>query len=785
MKRIKSFGICKLMSVNYPNLHILNNNTFVKRRSSLIFLLLFLLVDCTNARGEVLSKNDLDKSYFSNLSANEVKGGHLNKIFSYKRKLADAYYEGNNGDDDSNQETKSCMTYIYTFLDDVSDKHDRCEGMQNAYVSAYCAEESESNARAYNDDDHDDYFSKYTKTSCCGIIVKMVDEACKESDLITNGHLLLIAIVLLLCEGAKSLITTHKLYFLPEAGGCILVGVLVGLISHLTPYDIYSVSFNENIFLMVLLPPIIFEAALAVNKKEFRRRRLAILMFAILGTLISTFLTGFMVHYASVFLEFEQEFPLIDSLVFGALISSIDPVAILSVLSNLGLTEQDTIFIMVFGESLLNDGVAITLYKTLVSQYSAEQVTTDEMLGAAADFLILMVGSIIIGFLCGFMCLVYFWLLRKKLNAAMEVASFFLWAGIPYYICDSIEFSGIMGIVVMGIFMDVYIAAPKHRLMSIDSSPKRGLTSEQPPHTDYVDLGDSIPCGADTLCQPISPSSKSLYSFRSIRSFNIKELIYREERFRLSAEADKHVRFVAHLLAQLSENAIFVYLGLFLFGNKYKWDFSLVFIGVVSCILSRGIMVMILCSLIWHINIMRQHCGCHKPLSAYDSDEPQVSRTATALQDSRIQLVLVLAGLRGAVSLALVESVPIYNLVTDEGSQLKRQMKAMTSASILFTLFVFGGSAYYILRRLDIPSDNAPVKRKATTSTQNSDAHSVVQSFAKNTSINGVDGKVSAWNSSFNTIIELPEKSNAQPSSIKPDRMNVARPRPESPAFLT
>ena len=52
-----------------------------------------------------------------------------------------------------------------------------------------------------------------------------------------------------------------------------------------------------------------------------------------------------------------------------------------------------------------------------------------------------------------------------------------------------------------------------------------------------------------------------------------------------------------------------------------------------------------------------------------------------------------------------MESVPLYNGVTGEGSEFKPEMKAMTNAAIIFTVFVFGGSAYYILRRLGISSD--------------------------------------------------------------------------------
>ncbi len=743
----------------------------------------------------------LFSSYFfnnqnPNKSSNEYRG--LKNYYNYDASaqnynnddVNNDYYAAANGDDDQSSSSSSsssyqannlCTQYLISFLEGTTDTKDNCEGYQNAYTAAYCENyESMSNkvqqnnknknGNKYNnnqkkqnyydngnanssnekDDDHDDYFINYNHMSCCQFLKGHYDAYCYDSEIVTNMHLLLIATILLVCEMAKSLIKFQKLHWMPEAGGCIIVGVLFGLIAQfLSPHSfkVDDLSFSEDLFLCILLPPIIFEAALSVNKFQFKRRRLAIFMFAAVGTILSTFMTGLIVHYGSAYLS-DTTIPLLDSFIFGSLISSIDPVAILSVLSNLSLTEKDTIFIMVFGESLLNDGVAITLFKTLLLHYNgdASSVSTDEVLGAIADFFIVGVGSIIIGLLCGFAALIYFWLLRKKLNASMEVASFFLWAGIPYYICDECNLSGIVAIVTIGFFMDVYIAKPKdefensstaygvdnslQKILSMDTqmavnqngftlNQNGNLSLHQVVQDHYVDLGDSVPCTPDIICQTASPSNKSIYSirsFKSLRTLNMKELILREERFRLTTEADRHVRFVAHLLSSLSENCIFVYLGLFLYSKKYVWDFTLVSISIFSCVVSRAVMVVIVCHLVWYINILRQRGGCYKPnhivVDEMDSSatEPMVSRTAKALQDRKIQLVLILAGLRGAVSLALVESVPIYNGVTGGGSNYKGQMKAMTSASIMFTIFIIGGSSYYILKKLNIESDRPIVE---------------------------------------------------------------------------
>jgi NhaP-type Na+/H+ or K+/H+ antiporter len=90
---------------------------------------------------------------------------------------------------------------------------------------------------------------------------------------------------------------------------------------------------------------------------------------------------------------------------------------------------------------------------------------------------------------------------------------------------------------------------------------------------------------------------------------------------------------------------------------------------------------------------------CRNTISTTTSRSNSIG-TAEALQNPRTQIVLVLAGLRGAVSWALVETIPIYNIATEEGCQYESLMKGMTSSCIIFTTCVLGGSAYYIIPKL-------------------------------------------------------------------------------------
>ena len=118
----------------------------------------------------------------------------------------------------------------------------------------------------------------------------------------------------------------------------------------------------------MLLPPIIFEGALTVNKTAFRKKRLPICMLVITGTFVSTFSVATIIYFSTRQFQSIVTFPLMESLAFGALISSIDPTAMLNVLSTLNIPDTDTVHIVILGESLLNDAIVISLFKSIITE---------------------------------------------------------------------------------------------------------------------------------------------------------------------------------------------------------------------------------------------------------------------------------------------------------------------------------------------------------------------------------------------------------------------------------
>eukprot|EP00557_Chaetoceros_sp_GSL56_P004593 CAMPEP_0176504554 /NCGR_PEP_ID=MMETSP0200_2-20121128/16001_1 /TAXON_ID=947934 /ORGANISM="Chaetoceros sp., Strain GSL56" /LENGTH=951 /DNA_ID=CAMNT_0017904005 /DNA_START=275 /DNA_END=3127 /DNA_ORIENTATION=- len=511
--------------------------------------------------------------------------------------------------------------------------------------------------------------------TCCRSILNVFHDECDtpEEEEFNDKRLFVIVCVIALCGVVKSLIRHFKLRWLPEAGGCILVGMVGGLFLRFLPN--MDFGFQHDMFLRVMVPPIVFEAALNINKRSFSQMSVPIVIFAVWGTFMSTILSAAVVYYATRWIPVCPSIPFVESLAFGALISSIDPIAVLSVLSNMGMSAKDPIYVLIFGESLLNDGVAIVLFQTLVHFMDEKIVIDSEACWLATlHFLVIAFGSLFVGLACGFGATLYFWLMKGIQTPLVEVLMFLCWAFIPYYICDGVDWSGIVAIVAAGFFMDVYVIG----------------TRQEQERTNTI--------GAMTISS--SEDSQSNMTTSRTRTGGI----FSQEGF-LSTKAKNHIGFVTEINSTLMETAIFAYLGIFLLNKRYHWNFTIPLVAVMSCIFSRSIMVVFSSAL---SNTITRACHMGRrsfqntcAISANNNNESSNRNSGISI-DPRMQVVLIFAGLRGAMSFALVETVPMYDQSTGEGSRYKPELKAMTSACIVFTVFILGGYTYYLLVRLGL-----------------------------------------------------------------------------------
>jgi len=142
-------------------------------------------------------------------------------------------------------------------------------------------------------------------------------------------------------------------------------------------YIITHIDFKE-VLLDIMLSFLLFAGALHTNFEQLRVQRWPVLAFSTLGVMISTFLVGMAMFYLLPFVGLE--IPIIYCLLFGALISPTDPIAVLSILKQAGAPKK--LETKIVGESLFNDGVGVVVFITIfkIAQMGGAQVEAMEVI---------------------------------------------------------------------------------------------------------------------------------------------------------------------------------------------------------------------------------------------------------------------------------------------------------------------------------------------------------------------------------------------------------------------
>lgn len=168
-------------------------------------------------------------------------------------------------------------------------------------------------------------------------------------------------VALICCVLFAYLIKEKRVYYLPESSAAMIIGLVIGGFVKWSQNDRHLYQLSPEFFFFVLLPPIIFEAGYSLQKKDFFQNIGTIILYATVGTIISTFVVGIMTYKLSQYgiIDGVSQTNKMESLLFGALISAVDPVATLSIMNNPELQCNKLLYSLVFGESVLNDAVAI------------------------------------------------------------------------------------------------------------------------------------------------------------------------------------------------------------------------------------------------------------------------------------------------------------------------------------------------------------------------------------------------------------------------------------------
>eukprot|EP00051_Salpingoeca_urceolata_P025863 m.471454 g.471454 ORF g.471454 m.471454 type:complete len:590 (+) comp20375_c4_seq1:149-1918(+) len=300
-----------------------------------------------------------------------------------------------------------------------------------------------------------------------------VDELEEHVHKTDSVSLLILMVLLLLTVLTIWRFKLRRYRFLHETGVSMILGIVAGFFINLNddrdasvfrchnqtsdvdsrPKNSVSIEdeavFDPEIFFFVLLPPIIFFAGYELKQRHFFKNIAAVIAFALGGTIATCFIIGLLLY---LFVSHIDSGPLSlnDCLLFGALISATDPVSTLAVFHDLHVDHK--LYAIVFGESVLNDAIAIVMYST-ISQFGPH---SDVELNAANFFYSIWIfvltffGSFAIGCFIG-MCTA---LLTKFTNVKdfplLETALFVILAYSSFLFGEGFGLSGIVAVLFCG-----------------------------------------------------------------------------------------------------------------------------------------------------------------------------------------------------------------------------------------------------------------------------------------------------------------------------------------------
>uniref|UniRef100_A0A8C1MBD6 Sodium/hydrogen exchanger n=1 Tax=Cyprinus carpio TaxID=7962 RepID=A0A8C1MBD6_CYPCA len=218
-----------------------------------------------------------------------------------------------------------------------------------------------------------------------------------------------------------------------------------------------KVTFDPEVFFNILLPPIIFHAGYSLKQRHFFRNLGSILAYAFVGTVVSCFIIGLFMYGCVMLMKqighMGGDFFFTDCLFFGAIVSATDPVTVLAIFNELQVDAD--LYALLFGESVLNDAVAVVLSSSIVAyQPEGDNTHTFEamaMLKSFGIFLGVFSGSFALGVATGVVtALISFNFTKLRDFPLLETALFFLMSWSTFLLAEACGFTGVVAVLFCG-----------------------------------------------------------------------------------------------------------------------------------------------------------------------------------------------------------------------------------------------------------------------------------------------------------------------------------------------
>ncbi|KAK4810102.1 hypothetical protein QYF61_008078 [Mycteria americana] len=430
-----------------------------------------------------------------------------------------------------------------------------------------------------------------------------------------------------------------------------------------------EVTFDPEVFFNILLPPIIFYAGYSLKRRHFFRNLGSILAYAFLGTAISCLVIGSVVYGCVALMkvtgQLGGDFYFTDCLLFGAIVSATDPVTVLAIFHELQVDVE--LYALLFGESVLNDAVAIVLSSSIVAYQPAgdnsHTFDVTAMFKSIGIFLGIFSGSFAMGAATGVVTalisfLLFFSQFLSKLSLTicnvtkftklrefplLETGLFFLMSWSTFLLAEACGFTGKLqpspasGTEIWRDDGPVEFCFSRYRLQ-----PELSLCFQKFNYSGFWGVVAVLFCGI----------TQAHYTYNN-----------------LSTESQHRTKQLFELLNFLAENFIFSYMGLALFTfQNHVFNPTFVVGAFLAIFLGRAANIYPLSFL---LNLGRRN------------------KIGTNLQH-----MMMFAGLRGAMAFALA--------IRDTATYARQMMFSTTLLIVFFTVWVFGGGTTAMLSCLNI-----------------------------------------------------------------------------------
>ncbi len=260
-------------------------------------------------------------------------------------------------------------------------------------------------------------------------------------------------ITILLCLSAVFGFVNHRYLKLPLTIGLMAMALVMSLclvvigefsaeVKEQVRQFIGGIDFNEAV-LHGMLSCLLFAGALHVNLSQLLDLKWVVGTLATVGVVLSTFITGLLGYYG--FDLIGLHLPFIYCLLFGALISPTDPIAVMGLIKQARLPKM--LEIKIVGESLFNDGVGVVMFLVIASLIPRESVSVLEVATLFAEEAL---GGVALGLLLGYAAYV---MLKSVDNYQVEILITLALVTGSFALADAVHTSGPIAVVVAGLLI--------------------------------------------------------------------------------------------------------------------------------------------------------------------------------------------------------------------------------------------------------------------------------------------------------------------------------------------